>query len=824
MSASISLQQQSALPVKRDNPLYCRSLSDAFAQVDMPFPKQMPIAGKFIRFSTNDKSSDTSGWCKLFPDGVGAVFGCNRDGSSYTWQQRDENAPPPTKKEREAAQAKAEHLRREAEIQRAMEHGEAAKTATRIFTETEEIDPAHAYITRKEITPYCAHQDSNGSIVLPVYGPDGALQSLQFIAADGGKRFLSKSKVSGGRLFLGTPEDGSPLILCEGWATGCTIHEATGETTVIGFTGHNLAAVALDLKNHYPRSPLTIAGDLDANGVGLKYAHAAVHTGNPAVLVMPVFNNNRDSGDFNDLRQTEGLDVVRQSLSNLNYERKSETAIQLADKCEFVSVPFIAPKLQQCDVRDGTGNTRPLTEFGNAQRLLDTSSGRLKYVYNAKKWLSWNGSAWKWDPSGSLVRSFAANLHSQIYAEGSMHLQESQHFAKWGRQSQSKKIVDASVWLLQDFEKIRLPLECIDADHFKVGFDNATQVVDLETGTVRSASRDDYIIKSLNVKTMGNAKQATRWSLFLEQVFEGDLELIDWIQRFCGYMLSGSTKEQFFLFCYGYGANGKSVFIETLKHIMGDYSRAVAPETLSTSKRQAGAATPDLAALIGARLVLCSETEDNTGLAESLVKSLVAGDSMSVRANYGSPVEFTPLFKLIMAGNHRPRITGTDAGMWRRMRQVPFNRTFAPEERDKDLHAKLKAEAPHILAWMVHGCSEWQRRGLTDIPEAIREANEEYREDQDLLGQWLSECTDKMAGQTPVPVLHANYVAWASDNRLQPVSGPVFSRRMKERGYKTRKSSSKTYWQEVVITDARHSESENTTSFAHSNRREGPIH
>ena len=276
-------------------------------------------------------------------------------------------------------------------------------------------------------------------------------------------------------------------------------------------------------------------------------------------------------------------------------------------------------------------------------------------------------------------------------------------------------------------------------------------------------------------------------------------------QQFCGYLLTGSTQEQIFLFCFGHGANGKSVFIEVLKHIIGDYARAIASETLSEAKRQAGGATPDLAALIGARLVVCGETEDNTAMAESLVKSLVSGDSMAVRQLYAAPVQFTPGFKLLMAGNHKPIVRGNDNGIWRRVRLVPFSRTFAPDERDPHLLTKLKAETPHILAWMVAGCIEWQRRSLADTPVSIREATEAYQVDQDLTGRWLSECTSPdIQGETASGDLYANYKAWSNDNGLRPASAVSLGRRLSERGYALRQSNGKRLWSGLMLTDSRH--------------------
>lgn len=260
---------------------------------------------------------------------------------------------------------------------------------------------------------------------------------------------------------------------------------------------------------------------------------------------------------------------------------------------------------------------------------------------------------------------------------------------------------------------------------------------------------------------------------------------------------------------FNFPANGKSVFIEVLKHVMADYSRAIASETLSESKRQGGGETPDLAALIGARLVLCSETEDNTALAESLVKSLVSGDIMAVRQLYAAPVQFTPNFKLVMAGNHKPIVRGNDNGIWRRVRLVPFNRTFGPDELDPHLLAKLRAETPHILAWMVAGCIKWQQQGLADTPVTIWQATDAYQVDQDLTGTWLSECTSSNAhGDTSSCDLYANYKAWSIDNGLRPASAIALGRRLSERGYMVRQSHGKRLWCGLALTDSRHDDYE----------------
>ena len=142
-----------------------------------------------------------------------------------------------------------------------------------------------------------------------------------------------------------------------------------------------------------------------------------------------------------------------------------------------------------------------------------------------------------------------------------------------------------------------------------------------------------------------------------------------------------------------------------------------------------------------------------------------------------APTQFTPQFKLVMLGNHKPTIHGNDYGIWRRIRLIPFNRTFKPEDIDLALSAKLKAEAPHILAWMVEGCLDWQRRSLKDIPATIRHASREYQKEQDLIGKWLSECC-RLSPDSEISTIdiYSNYRDWCTNNGLRPFSNVALGR------------------------------------------------
>lgn len=456
------------------------------------------------------------------------------------------------------------------------------------------------------------------------------------------------------------------------------------------------------------------------------------------------------------------------------------------------------------DARDGTQDTRPLTEIGNAQRLLDEHGDNIRYVHDAKAWLHWRDSAWHWDADGAITRQLAVALPNQIYNEGVYHIAEGNLFAKHARASAQKTTINAAVSLLSDFEHVRLSVSAVDADVFKVGLDNAKQVLDLRTGEICPARQDDYITKSLRVVGLGEPLKAIRWREFLNQIFNADAELIKWVQRWCGYLLTGDTSEHFLIFCFGSGANGKSVFADTLRFIMGDYARVIATETLTESKRSAGGATPDLAELIGARMALSSETEDGAALAESLIKNMVSGDTMTARNLYSAPMQFKPQFKLMMLGNHKPMVRGGDYGIWRRIRLVPFTRTFKASKRDRRLSEKLQEEAPHILAWMLEGCIEWQKRGLSDTPETVKQATGDYKEEQDIIGCWLDECClQSRTAEASASDLYLNYKLWAERNGLRPYSNTALGRKLSERGFVKRKSHGVIRWEGVAPDPAR---------------------
>lgn len=421
----------------------------------------------------------------------------------------------------------------------------------------------------------------------------------------------------------------------------------------------------------------------------------------------------------------------------------------------------VRPDADFLDARDGTHDTRPLTEHGNALRLFDRFGHVLRYLPERKAWLVWDDGRWL-RSDGAAVRAMAAQLPEVIYLEGARHSRDGQHFARWSRKSQEARIVASAVSMLSDMPPLRLSVADLDADQMLCGLDGGRKVLDLRTGTVRPSVQCDHITKSLSVSGIGESAKASRWVRFMDEVTCGDRELSDWLQRFLGYSLSGSNAEQAFVFLFGHGANGKSVLTEAMQSLMGQYAAGIQPATLCDDKRTGAGPSPDLARLNGIRFAVAPEAEEGSRFAESMLKALVSGDTIPVRELNCAPFDMRPCLKLALTGNHKPTISGTDRGIWRRVRLVPFAASFEGKA-DPRLPEKLRAEFPHVLAWLAEGCMAWQERGLSDTPQAVAEATEAYRAESDTLGQWLSEncIRDEFARERPAD-LYADYQRWAT--------------------------------------------------------------
>jgi putative DNA primase/helicase len=297
---------------------------------------------------------------------------------------------------------------------------------------------------------------------------------------------------------------------------------------------------------------------------------------------------------------------------------------------------------------------------------------------------------------------------------------------------------------------------------------------------LRPHERGDLLTKRSRVPFIPSARCPT-WEAFLFRVMDGNEDLVRFLQRAVGYSLTASTREQVLFLLWGSGANGKSTFMEILRLILGDY--AMQAEFSTFLKQDSEAVRNDIARLVGARLVAAVETESGLPLAEALVKQMTGGDVVTARFLFKEYFEFRPTFKVWLAANHKPIIRGTDHGIWRRIRLIPFIVTIPENERDPDLGEKLKAELPGILAWAVKGCLDWQEQGL-GVPEKVRSATAAFRDEMDVLGGFLTDlCVVENEATGKSAELYAAYKKWAEENGERVMSQKSLAMRLVERGF-----------------------------------------
>lgn len=302
-------------------------------------------------------------------------------------------------------------------------------------------------------------------------------------------------------------------------------------------------------------------------------------------------------------------------------------------------------------------------------------------------------------------------------------------------------------------------------------------VVDLRDGQLLPSS-PSYGITKLAAVTPAPGKPK-RWLSFLDEATGGDLEVINFLQEWCGYGLTGDTREHALLFVHGGGGNGKSVFINTFTKLMGDYAVTAAMETFTAAKGERH--STDVAMLKGARLVTASETEEGKAWAEARIKQMTGADPITARFMRRDNFTYLPQFKLTIVGNHAPVMHNVDEAMRRRFRIVPFDRK--PSKPDRKLEDKLREEWPQILQWMIEGCLRWQEHGLSH-PTAMREATDAYFEAQDVFGQWIEAyCNTGLREWEQVGKLFASWTKFARDSGEDAGTAKRFSGTMQKRGF-----------------------------------------
>ena len=360
---------------------------------------------------------------------------------------------------------------------------------------------------------------------------------------------------------------------------------------------------------------------------------------------------------------------------------------------------------------------------------------------------------------------------------------------KWALGSETRSRIESLLWFAASLPSIADPGDHWDADPWLLGVVNG--VVDLRTGVLRPGDPDDRLTMQTAV-TFDPEAACPRWTQFIAEIFNENVELVSFVQRAIGYSITGITTDQCLFLLFGTGANGKGTLTNTLKWTLGDYAWNMPFATIEWRDR---AAIPnDLAALVNRRFVIASETNDGTRLNESRVKALTRCDPMTARFLHGEFFEFQPIGKYWLSVNHKPIVRDDSYGFWRRLRLIPFAQTFSVNQ---GLADELRAEASGILAWCVRGCLSWREQGLTP-PAVVTDATREYEVDSDLLAAFLAEaCELDTASEIRASELFEHYRQWAERHGMterERLSSTMFGRKLSERFGKLRDSGNRTIY------------------------------
>ncbi len=401
---------------------------------------------------------------------------------------------------------------------------------------------------------------------------------------------------------------------------------------------------------------------------------------------------------------------------------------------------------------------------------------------------------WVWCDKGEAIDATKA-VAKQLRDAGLLHLpndpSRGNQLMKHGIKSHDLKRIEAMLKLAASEPGMTVSINELDSDPWLLGVRNG--VIDLRTGTML-ANDPSMLITRMCSASHDRTATCPRWLTFLDQVFDGDLDTIDTVQRALGYTLTGLASEEVLFICFGHGSNGKSVFNNVVANILGSYGR-VAPPSLLTLRRN-GDSSPrnDLAALAGARYVSINELQSGDRLDEQVVKLLAGRERIAARFLHKEFFEFMPTFTPWLRTNHKPVITGDDDGIWRRLVLIPFRQQFSGQAKDPNLEPKLMEERDGILGWMVEGAVKWQRDGLKLSP-TIRREGASYRKDSDLLGQFLGEVCITDPNESVLQAdLYRQYRAWTQANGIGAIAKASFTRRLAERGHTEKKSNGQRFY------------------------------
>ena len=438
-------------------------------------------------------------------------------------------------------------------------------------------------------------------------------------------------------------------------------------------------------------------------------------------------------------------------------------------------------------------NNRPLTDFGNAERLVDQANYYIRYCHQFTSWYVYTNSEGRWreDESGFINR-IGKDVIRRIHVEASRAptTDAMKGQSSWAYKCECRAALNNMVSLAQSSKRVIVIPDELDNDDYQFNLRNGT--FNLKTLTLDDHNRMNFITRLADYEYNDKA-QCPQFKKYLNRIFRSRTDkedMIAFLQRAVGYTLTGATGEQCLFLLYGSGANGKSVFLDVLNALLGEYGTVTQSRTFTTER---GEISNDIAALAGKRMVYASENSSDTHLDESIIKQLTGGENISARFLHQEFFTFKPRFKIWWAFNHPPAISDMTNSIWRRIKIVPFNEVLPESEWDKKLAEKLIAqELPGIFNWAIEGLKEYYRLGSLTPPKVIAEATNQYKEDQDILHEFIEDycdlpTSDEIFGkkfEERAGDLYTAYKTWNTYNGDEKaMSSTKFGKLMHDKGF-----------------------------------------
>ena len=443
------------------------------------------------------------------------------------------------------------------------------------------------------------------------------------------------------------------------------------------------------------------------------------------------------------------------------------------------------------------------TDAGFVNRFFDKFVDQFYYVPEWDRWAAWTGTHWSAENGQALLWEAARRLAREKLEEEAERLtgDDQRDLLKACEAFFRRYRGTGGLRSFQEMAKHDMRFRKVsgdfDKDPWLLNCLNGT--LNLQTLEIKTFDPLDYITQQIKV----NYNFKADCPLWLESVSKymcGDSDLVAYLKRFLGYSLTGVTSEQAFMVAHGEGANGKGTIARVMSQLLGGYYKSAAATTFYKKVETAGH-SDDLAGLRGARLVVASEADEAAKLDEGLIKRLTGEDTIRVAFKNQSFFEFTPTFKIMLAVNHAPRISGRDFGIWRRVHKLPFNYKVTIEERlaNPDFEKQLMGELEGILAWCVEGCAEFRRIGL-DPPKAVIDAVEQYKKDTDVLGEFISSCcTLEPGGEETATELYKVYKEHCIEAAEEPISQRFFGFKLRERNLVKARGRSGIVWKGIRL-------------------------